>query len=58
MADEIRKLAEESKSASSNIALILNEIDEGASNANEAVKKTVELYKELAEGTEHVTGEF
>jgi methyl-accepting chemotaxis protein len=58
VADEIRKLAEESKSASSNIALILNEIDEGASNANEAVKKTVELYKELAEGTEHVTGEF
>jgi len=58
VADEIRKLAEESKSASSNIARILNEIDEGASGANEAVKTTVTLYRELFEGTKLVTGEF
>ncbi|HOO32294.1 MAG TPA: methyl-accepting chemotaxis protein [Thermotogota bacterium] len=58
VADEIRKLAEESKKASLNIANILNEIDEGASNANDAVKKTVILYEKLAEGTKMVSTEF
>src|SRR6056297_1825797 len=52
VADEIRKLAEESQSASANIANILNEIDEGSDKANKAVKKTVELYDELNEGTQ------
>lgn len=58
VADEIRKLAEESKRASFNIASILNEIDEGSSNANEAVKKTVELYDELSEGSRRLIAEF
>ena len=58
VADEIRKLAEESKNASANIANILNEIDEGAANANEAVKKTVALYQKLSEGTQTITTEF
>ena len=58
VADEIRKLAEESKQASSNIANILHEIDEGAGNANQAVKKTVEYYKELNEGTRILVEEF
>ncbi|MEA1882954.1 MAG: methyl-accepting chemotaxis protein [Thermotogota bacterium] len=52
VADEIRKLAEESQMASANIANILNEIDEGSDKANKAVKKTVELYDELNEGTQ------
>jgi len=58
VADEIRKLAEESKKASANIANILHEIDEGAGNANQAVKKTVEYYKELNEGTQLLADEF
>ena len=51
VADEIRKLAEESQRASANIAKILNEIDDGSGKANTAVKKTVDLYGELNEGT-------
>ena len=51
VADEIRKLAEESQRASANIAKILNEIDDGSGKANIAVKKTVDLYGELNEGT-------
>ncbi len=58
VADEIRKLAEESQSASSNIAKILNEIDEGSDQANEAVKQTVLLYKELREGNKKVVEQF
>lgn len=58
VADEIRKLAEESKQASTNIANILLEIDEGSGNANEAVKKTVEYYNELNEGTRILVEEF
>jgi len=58
VADEIRKLAEESQSSSSNIANILNEIDEGANNANDSVQKTVELYDKLGEGTEQISDEF
>ena len=58
VADEIRKLAEDSKSASSNIARILNEIDDESDKANEAVKKTVELYNELNEGSQQIIIEF
>jgi len=58
VADEIRKLAEESQGASSNIAKILHEIDEGSDQANEAVKKTVLLYKELSEGNKKVVDQF
>ena len=58
VADEIRKLAEESKTASGNIASILNEIDDGSDQANEAVKKTVELYGELNTGSLKLVEEF
>ena len=58
VADEIRKLAEESQSASANIAKILNEIDDGSDQANEAVKKTVVLYKELRESNKNVVEQF
>ncbi|HPF17031.1 MAG TPA: methyl-accepting chemotaxis protein [Thermotogota bacterium] len=58
VADEIRKLAEESQSASANIAKILNEIDDGSDQANEAVKKTVLLYKELRESNKNVVEQF
>lgn len=58
VADEIRKLAEESQSASSNIAKILNEIDEGSDMANLAVKKTVELYNQLNESSQIIVDEF
>ena len=58
VADEIRKLAEESQSASANIAKILNEIDEGSDQANEAVKKTVTLYKDLRESNNNVVEQF
>jgi len=58
VADEIRKLAEESQSASANIAKILNEIDEGSDQANEAVKKTVALYKDLRESNKNVVEQF
>jgi len=58
VADEIRKLAEESKTASANIAKILHEIDEGSDKANEAVQKTVELYKELSSGAQILVEEF
>jgi len=58
VADEIRKLAEESKKASSNIAEILNEIEEGSSDANEAVKRTLELYEDLVGSSRMVVDEF
>ncbi|MFW6263395.1 MAG: methyl-accepting chemotaxis protein, partial [Thermotogota bacterium] len=58
VADEIRKLAEESQGASSNIAKILHEIDEGSDKANTAVKKTVELYDELNKGSQILVDEF
>jgi methyl-accepting chemotaxis protein len=58
VADEIRKLAEESKNASSNIAKILNEIDEGSSQANVAVEKSNELYVSVFESSEGITTEF
>ncbi len=58
VADEIRKLAEESQQSSANIANILNEIDESANKANQSVKKTVELYEELGKGAADISNEF
>ena len=46
------------KTASGNIASILNEIDDGSDQANEAVKKTVELYGELNTGSLKLVEEF
>jgi len=58
VADEIRKLAEESKRASQNIAVILNEINERSGNANEAVKSTNSLYDQLNTSATRLTKEF
>ncbi len=58
VADEIRKLAEESKTSSENIARILNEIDNGASVANESVKNIADLYKDLSKGSETIGHNF
>ncbi len=58
VADEIRKLAEESKNSSSSIASILNEIDKGASDANSAVNNTVKLYDELNRGSMEIADKF
>ncbi|HOO32086.1 MAG TPA: methyl-accepting chemotaxis protein [Thermotogota bacterium] len=54
VADEIRKLAEESKNASANISTILNEIDDGTKKAREAVGKSSVLYKDVITNSERV----
>ena len=58
VADEIRKLAEESKVSSENIAKILNEIDHGADKANESVKNIADLFKGLSEGSDTIGKNF
>ncbi|HOO31588.1 MAG TPA: methyl-accepting chemotaxis protein [Thermotogota bacterium] len=58
VADEIRKLAEDSKIASQNIATILNEINEKSDNANEAVKKTDLLFEEVHKGSSLLVEDF
>ncbi len=58
VADEIRKLAEESKSSSANIASILQEIDTGASRTNDAVLETVEIIKNISEGSKKIVKDF
>ncbi len=58
VADEIRKLAEESQESSANIARILNEIDEKANSANTAVEKSTSLYKEVVQGRENIATQF
>ena len=47
VADEIRKLAEESKKATSNIGAILKEIQKEAVESNQATEKTANLVKEV-----------
>jgi len=58
VADEIRKLAEESKSSSANIASILQEIDNGATRTNEAVLETVDIIKNISEGSKKIVNDF
>lgn len=58
VADEIRKLAEESKTSSANIAKILNEITSGSNEVKKAVEQTVESYLELEEGNSQIIVEF
>ncbi|HOO33311.1 MAG TPA: methyl-accepting chemotaxis protein [Thermotogota bacterium] len=58
VADEIRKLAEESKEASKNIAIILNEINEGTDDANESVKNIASLYLKLNDNSKIIGRHF
>jgi methyl-accepting chemotaxis protein len=58
VADEIRKLAEESKQSSTSIAEILNHIDEGAALANESVNRSNTLYEEVIEEREGIGKDF
>jgi len=58
VADEIRKLAEESKMATTNIARILKEISNGAKGANDATIQTVEIVKEVNVNAQDVETQF
>ncbi|WP_372590264.1 methyl-accepting chemotaxis protein [Fervidobacterium pennivorans subsp. carthaginiensis] len=55
VADEIRKLAEESKQATTKIAQILKQIQEGAEQASSATDETVEVVVRAAEESEVVS---
>jgi len=58
VADEIRKLAEESKSSTGNIANILKEIQSGAEGVNSATVKTVEIVNKVSEQGEKIAYQF
>ncbi|WP_233186240.1 methyl-accepting chemotaxis protein [Thermotoga sp. KOL6] len=58
VADEIRKLAEESQSATDKIAATLGEIQQFSQNANRATKETVEAVRKASEQAENVAGEL
>ena len=58
VADEIRKLAEESKKATTNIARILKDISNGAKGANDATGQTVEIVKEVNVSAQEVETQF
>ena len=54
VADEIRKLAEESKNATDKIGQILGQIQDGAQRANTATMETVEVIKKASEQSDVV----
>jgi len=54
VADEIRKLAEESQNSTQKIGEILKRIQEGAGAANEMAKKTVDMVGTVSQQTEEV----
>ena len=58
VADEIRKLAEESKRATNNIGTILKEVGRDATESNQATEQTVELIKEVNEEARAVEKQF
>ncbi len=58
VADEIRKLAEESKQATQNIANILKGILDESVKASEATKETVEIVNQAAGQSNLVKGQF
>lgn len=58
VADEIRKLAEESKKTTSNISDILNDIKSGVLQAQNATEKTVENGKEVDKKAKNVAENF
>jgi methyl-accepting chemotaxis protein len=58
VADEIRKLAEESKNAAINITKILKDIRIGAENANQATGKNMEIVTQVNRGAEEAQSQF
>jgi len=54
VADEIRKLAEESQNSTQKIGEILKRIQEGAGAANEIAKKTVDMVGMVSQQTEEI----
>ena len=58
VADEIRKLAEESKKATSNISMILKEVQKDSGESNQATEKTVNLVKGVNEKARSVEQQF
>lgn len=58
VADEIRKLAEESQTASGNIEKILKTINISSVKANEAVQKTTGLFRDFKDISGNLVSEF
>ncbi|HPE69215.1 MAG TPA: methyl-accepting chemotaxis protein [Thermotogota bacterium] len=58
VADEIRKLAEESKQATGNIAGILKEIGNGSHEADAATSRTAQMVREVKQGTDGTRSDF
>jgi methyl-accepting chemotaxis protein len=58
VADEIRKLAEESKKATSNIGTILKEVQKDAGESNQATEKTADLVKGVNDKARVVEKQF
>ncbi|MBB6061954.1 methyl-accepting chemotaxis protein [Thermosipho japonicus] len=58
VADEIRKLAEESKNATNQIGQILEQISQGAIKADEATKKVVELVENISDQSDTIVKQF
>ncbi|HPQ88420.1 MAG TPA: methyl-accepting chemotaxis protein, partial [Gammaproteobacteria bacterium] len=58
VADEIRKLAEESKKSTDNISNILKTITSGVNKADSATDKTVEIVNKVNENAKEVEGQF
>ncbi|WP_126993428.1 methyl-accepting chemotaxis protein [Thermosipho globiformans] len=58
VADEIRKLAEESKNATTKIGQILEQISQGAIKADEATKRVVELVENISDQSDTIVKQF
>lgn len=58
VADEIRKLAEESKKATNQIGQILGQISQGAMKADNATKETVQVVEDMSEQSDVVVEQF
>jgi len=58
VADEIRKLAEESKKATNQIGQILGQISQGAMKADNATKETVQVVEDMSKQSDVVVEQF
>ncbi|MCS7232812.1 MAG: methyl-accepting chemotaxis protein [Synergistetes bacterium] len=58
VADEIRKLAESSREATSRIAQILNEVSQGAQVADGSIRETVSVFERVVSQSEQVLRQF